>query len=73
MVTKMRSYMKEMKANAWTYYNYRQQKKMKSNLQLFKVLSLVQDKMKNHKFFAFSKIKERSYVLQTINEENCGS
>jgi len=31
---------------------------MKANLQLFKVLSLLQDKMKTSKYFALNKIKE---------------
>lgn len=59
---KVRSHWKDLRANAWTYYNFRAQKRLRSNLQLFKVLSLVQDKMKASKFYALSKIKEAMIV-----------
>ena len=50
--------MKEVQAGSWTYQNYRQQKKLRSNLQLFKVLSMVQDKIRATKFVAMARIKE---------------
>ena len=64
LLNKVRSHLKEVRANAWTYYNYRQQKSMRSNLQLFKVLSIIQDKMKLNKFHAMSKLKEVFYSLE---------
>ena len=59
LMNKVRQNFKDLKANAWTYYNQREQKKLKSKLQLFKVLCMIQDKMKGEKFQAMSKIKER--------------
>jgi len=44
MNAKLRDNFQDLKANAWTYYNYRLQKKMRTNMQLFKVLSMLQDK-----------------------------
>ena len=49
---KMRENFHEVKVNAWKYYNYRTQKKLRTNMQLFKVLSMIQDKMKTQKLNA---------------------
>ena len=67
---KLRSNFKDLKANAWTYYNYRQQKRMKSNLMLFKVLSLLNEKMKSNKFQAMSKLKEAFYSQRLENSQS---
>jgi hypothetical protein len=74
LLTKLRSHLKEVKANSWTYYNQRQQKRLRSNLQLFKVMSMVQDKMKTDKFFALNKLKER-YLHSSLsgNQQLSGS
>lgn len=53
---KLRTHFKDLKANAWHYHNQREQAKLKKRLQLFKVLSIVQDKMKRDKYFALMRI-----------------
>ena len=47
-----------MRTNAWTILNQKQQQKMKATMQLFKVMSMIQEKMKNQKMSGISKIKE---------------
>ncbi len=58
IVTKLRAVMKDMKANSWAYSTHRQQQKLKKRLSLFKVMSMIQDKIKGSKYAALSKIKE---------------
>ena len=58
--SKLRDNFQQIKANALHYQNYRTQKKLRANMQLFKVASILQDKLKSNKFSAFANIRERA-------------
>jgi hypothetical protein len=55
LVNKCREHFKQIRG---TYCNHKQQKKMRATMQLFKVVSMLQEKMKHNKMFAVLKIKE---------------
>ena len=55
LVNKFRDHFKQIKG---TYCNHKQQKKMRATMQLFKVVSMLQEKMKQNKMVAVLKIKE---------------
>jgi hypothetical protein len=55
LVNKVREHFKQIRG---TYCNHKQQKKMRATMQLFKVVSMLQEKMKHNKMFAILKIKE---------------
>ncbi len=69
LMNKCREHFKQIRGNAWAYYNHRQQKKMKATMQLFKVMSMLQEKIKLDKMVAVAKIKGAGQ----ISTNNSGS
>ncbi|CDW85369.1 UNKNOWN [Stylonychia lemnae] len=57
-----------IKKDSWTHFKHRQQQNMKKSVQLIKLIGLIQDKLKTHKFQSFSKIKE--HQLSIIHEKS---
>ena len=67
-MNKFRENFKQLRVNAWQNLNQRQQNKMKATMQLFKVMSMIQEKMRHQKVTAVNKIKEVTIMANSISK-----